>query len=140
MMRALANWAFALILMVVLPATALAQESDDQEMAAPAVDATGTWTITTETPRGSRESTITLVMDEHGALTGTVSGRMGESEISDGQVSGNDFSFVVKREFQGNSMTIGYKGTIDENDMKGTVSFGDRFSSDFTGTKAGGDR
>jgi hypothetical protein len=45
-------------------------------------------------------------------LTGTVSGRGGETEISNGKIDGDTVSFSVVREFQGNSMKINYTGTV----------------------------
>jgi len=36
-----------------------------------------------------------------------------ETAISDGKVDGNNISFAVKREFNGNSFVTTYKGTLD---------------------------
>jgi hypothetical protein len=78
-----------------------------------AADATGKWTA--EVP-GREGNTMTVTMNlkaDGGALTGTISGRRGDSEISAGKVDGNNVSFDVVREMQGSKMTTHYVGTID---------------------------
>jgi hypothetical protein len=71
---------------------------------------------------GSVQVTLNLKVDG-GALTGTLSrpGRDGnamETPISDGKVEGNNVSFTVKREFNGNSFVTSYKGTLDGDSLK----------------------
>jgi hypothetical protein len=48
-------------------------------------------------------------------------GRGGEVEISDGKVSGDDISFNVVREFQGNSITTKYKGKVSGDSIDLTI-------------------
>jgi hypothetical protein len=89
-------------------------------MVASAADATGTWKATVETPNGTMESTFVLKVD--GAkLTGTVTGRMGESQVSEGKVDGDNISFSVVREFNGNEFRMNYKGKVSETEIKFTV-------------------
>lgn len=78
-----------------------------------AADVTGKWTA--EVPgRGGNLMTVTMNLKADGSkLTGTVSGRGGETEITDGKVDGNDISFSVVREMGGNKMTNTYKGKLD---------------------------
>lgn len=78
-----------------------------------AADATGKWTA--EVPgRGGNPMTVTMNLKADGAkLTGTVSGRGGDTEISDGKIDGSDVSFSVVREFNGNKVTSNYKGKLD---------------------------
>jgi hypothetical protein len=85
-----------------------------------AADSTGTWKASIETPNGTIEATFALKAD--GAkLTGTVtSGQMGESQISEGKVDGDNISFSVVREFNGNEFRINYKGKVSENEIKFT--------------------
>ena len=40
------------------------------------------------------------------------------SEITDGKVDGNNVSFTVKREFNGNTMVTKYEGTVSGDEMK----------------------
>ena len=57
-------------------------------------------------------------------LTGTVSGRQGDTAISEGKVSGDEIAFVVIRIIQGEERKIQYKGKIAGDEIKMTVQFG----------------
>jgi len=86
-----------------------------------AADVSGKWTFEQQ-GRGGNTMTVTLNLKaDGGTLTGTVAGGMGrggDAEISDGKVDGNNISFSVKREFNGNSFVTTYKGTVDGDTMK----------------------
>lgn len=78
-----------------------------------AADATGKWTAEMQ---GRNGNTMTITMNfkaDGDKLTGTVSGRNGDTDISDGKVEGDSISFKVVREFNGNQMTSTYKGKVD---------------------------
>jgi hypothetical protein len=79
-----------------------------------AADVTGKWTAEMQ-GRNGNTMTITMNLKADGdKLTGTVSGsRGGEAEISDGKVQGDNISFKVVREFNGNQITSLYKGKVD---------------------------
>jgi len=83
-------------------------------------DVTGKWTAEMQGPNGNTR-TVTMNLKADGSkLTGTVSGgRGGDAEISDGKVDGNDVSFSVVREFNGNKMTIKFMGKVDGDTIKG---------------------
>jgi len=88
-------------------------------------DVTGKWKATMATPNGSRETVMNLKAD--GAkLTGTVSGRGGDTEITDGKSEGDTISFAVVRNFNGNEMKMLYKGKVSGAEIKFDVSMGDR--------------
>ena len=93
-------------------------------------DPNGTWSWTMQGRGGANANPdapvrkVTLKLKADGEkLTGTIAqpaGRGGgdgaaaaprEVEISDGKVKGDEISFSVKREFQGNAMVIKYNGT-----------------------------
>lgn len=82
-----------------------------------AADITGKWTGKIETPNGSRDVNMTFKVDGD-KLTGSVAGRQGESPIENGKVSGDDISFSVTREFNGNKMTSNYTGKISGDTIK----------------------
>jgi len=88
-----------------------------------AADVSGKWKFE-QMGRGGNTVQVTLTLKADGStLTGTVSqpGRDGspmETEISDGKVDGNNVSFAVKREFNGNTFVITYKGVVDGDTMK----------------------
>lgn len=87
-------------------------------------DIDGKWTATTEGKNGPQTQTLTLKADGE-TLTGSLEGgRGGAVEISDGKISGNDVSFKVVREFNGNKFEQNYKGTLSGSELKLTVSGG----------------
>ena len=95
---------------------------------ASAADIAGTWKGSVETPNGAMENTFVLKTD--GAkLTGTVTmGQFGDAEISEGKVDGDDVSFAVVRNFNGNDFRLDYKGKFKDGQIVFKVSFpgGDR--------------
>lgn len=56
---------------------------------------------------------------EDGKLSGTVSGRNGETAIEDAKLAGDEVSFSVTREFNGNKMVIKYSGKVSGDTIKG---------------------
>jgi hypothetical protein len=97
-----------------------------------AADIDGKWTGQVEGRNGPQTQTIMLKAADN-TLTGSVEGgRGGPVEISDGKIDGNNVSFKVIREFQGNKVTQEYKGTISGGELKLTVSGGRREPSEVT--------
>ena len=89
-----------------------------------AADATGKWSFETQGRNGPMTQTLNL-KQTGGELTGTLAGgRGGEVQISDGKVDGNNVSFTVVREFQGNKVTIKYTGVMSGDEMKLTIETG----------------
>jgi hypothetical protein len=87
--------------------------------------AAGTWTWTVPGRNGGADRTMTLKLKTEGdKLTGSIStpGRQGapvNTEIKDGKVKGDEVSFSVTREFNGNTMTTKYTGKIEGDTIKG---------------------
>jgi hypothetical protein len=79
---------------------------------------TGTWKYTVEVNGQSREVTFKLKLDGD-ALTGSVTVADMESKIEDAKYKDGEVSFKVEREFNGNKVTIKYKGTIKGDTFKG---------------------
>ena len=71
-------------------------------------------------------------------LTGTMSGRQGDVEITDGKVKGDEVSFNVKMSFQGNEMKMVYKGKLSGDELKltRTREGSDRPPAEFTAKRA----
>ncbi len=85
-------------------------------------DVSGKWVSEAQGKGGPQTFTL---KQSGSSLTGTVEGgRGGAVDIKDGKVDGNNVSFNVVREFNGNSMTIKYSGTVDGDTMKLTVDTG----------------
>jgi hypothetical protein len=93
-------------------------------------DPTGTWTWTMQRQGGGGgERTMTLKLKIEGdKVTGTLDspGRDGQTrtaEIADGKLKGDQVSFTVTREFNGNKMTQKYTGTVGADSIKGKIEF-----------------
>ena len=85
-----------------------------------AADVSGKWVGQMPTRDGNtREATFDLKANGD-KLTGTMSGPQGGIEIKDGKVSGNDISFKVPLEFNGNSFVLIFKGTVSGDQIKFT--------------------
>jgi lipopolysaccharide export system protein LptA len=107
-----------------------------------AADITGKWVAEQPGRNGAPARQITFDLKADGAtLTGTVTGGMGGGgrrgggggrqgggaapqprEISDGKIDGNNISFLVKVEFNGNTMVTKYEGTLSGDELKLKVS------------------
>ena len=88
-----------------------------------AADASGVWKSEYQTPNGdTRTSTFNLKADGE-KLTGKMVTPMGETDIKDGTVKGDNVTFSVVRNFGGNEMTINYKGVVAADEMKLTATF-----------------
>lgn len=106
-------------------------------VATQAADATGTWTWSTPGRNGGEPRKMTLKLKAEGEkLTGTLTapGRQGAEprpvEIGDGKVKGDDVSFTVTREFQGNKMVAKYHGKVSADSIKGKMDFKNRDGED----------
>ncbi|HEY6400504.1 MAG TPA: hypothetical protein VI479_03795 [Blastocatellia bacterium] len=102
-----------------------------------AADVDGKWTAQVPGRGGqTREQTFTFKA-EGDKLTGTVSGMQGDNPISDGKISGDEISFTVKISFNGNDVTLLYKGKVsgDEIKMTRTRQGGDQPGQEFTAKK-----
>ena len=87
-----------------------------------AADVTGKWSADFQGPNGNTmHSTMNLKADGD-KLTGSVQGFGGEADISDGKVDGNNISFSVTREVNGNQFKMNYKGTVEGDVIHFTVT------------------
>jgi hypothetical protein len=66
---------------------------------------------------GNNETTLVLKQDGD-KLTGTISGRGGDTAIEDGSVDGKAIKFKVVRDFNGNKFVTEYAGTVDGDTIK----------------------
>lgn len=84
----------------------------------------GTWEAEIETPRGATVVRFVLRSDAD-KLTGTVGNEtMGESEIQDGKVTGDQVSFVQVMTRGDFEMRIRYEGTVREDELELTRTMG----------------
>jgi hypothetical protein len=84
---------------------------------------TGTWKSSSTNQDGQvRETTIKLKAEGE-KLTGTVSGRNNtDTAIEEGKIKGEEISFQVTREFNGNKVTTKYSGKVAGDTIKGKSS------------------
>ena len=103
-------------------------------------DVTGKYTAEMPGRNGGPARTTTFNLKQDGAkLEGTVSGMGGrENAISEGKVDGDNVSFTVKVEFNGNEMKMLYTGKLEGSDLKlkMTREGGDQPARDITAKKA----
>jgi len=91
-----------------------------------AADVTGKWTFEQPGRGGNPGRPVTITLKQDGAkLTGEVPGmgRGGDAppppaQVMDGKVDGNNVSFTVKREMNGNTVVTKYEGVVDGDSMK----------------------
>jgi hypothetical protein len=94
-------------------------------MMALGADVTGTWKGKAETPNGTVERTFVFKV-EGTTLTGeTVSEMMGKSTITNGKVDGDNLSFNITVNFQGQEMKLTYSGKVSGNEIKFSVTTAD---------------
>ena len=80
-----------------------------------AADASGTWTLSFDTPVGSMDYTYVLKVDGT-TLTGTAKSANGETQLTGGKVEGGKISFVETLDFQGMTIVVKYSGTMTNDD------------------------
>ena len=94
-----------------------------------AADIDGKWVSERKMSRGGEERTITTTFDlksEGSKLSGTMSMSFGTmeprtSEIKDGKIKGNKFSFKTVMSTPNGEFTTVYEGTVEGDTIKGTT-------------------
>lgn len=107
------QWAACLFLLVGISA-----QAEDKK-----VNPAGTWTWTRTGQNGQSMTTTLKLKLEGDKLTGTVSGRQNDTAIDDAKLKGDEITFSVTREFNGNKMVSKYKGKIDGDKIVGKIEF-----------------
>ncbi len=88
-----------------------------------AADITGKWKSESPGRDGTPMVTTYTFKVDGEKLTGTVSGRMGDTAISEGKLTGDEISFVVVREMGGEERKIQYKGKVAGDEIKLSITF-----------------
>lgn len=83
-----------------------------------AADISGKWTAETKGRDGQARTQTFNLKQDGSTLTGSVSSPMGENQISDGKVDGDNISFVVKMERNGTEMKMPYTGKVSGNEIQ----------------------
>jgi hypothetical protein len=103
------------------------------EPEAPA-QATGTWTLTINSPQGATAATLTLTQTGD-VLDGTMTSDIGTREIENGRVSGRTVTWSIVLPLGGQNTTVAFRGEIDGDRLTGTATLGDRGTMTFTGER-----
>jgi hypothetical protein len=85
---------------------------------AAAADVGGKWVADVLTRMGGSQMTTFTFKVDGTKLTGTVAARMGEREISEGKVSGDDISFVIVEKMRDTVQRTVYQGKVVGNEIQ----------------------
>jgi hypothetical protein len=99
------------------------------------VNVTGNWDITISTPRGERTRSSEFIQDGE-KLTVIAQDREGNKVEAKGSVKGDDIEWTLRRQTPRGTFEMHYKGKIEGDSMKGTVSFGSRGSGDWSAERS----
>ena len=97
---------------------------EEEEGDPPASDVSGTWDLTMQSPRGSRDMTAELEMKEDGKVTGEISSDRGDTPIDKGRMSGDLLHFKTTRSMGARSFTASWSLTVEGESLEGTMSAG----------------
>ncbi|MGB2907431.1 MAG: hypothetical protein WBB73_10020 [Candidatus Aminicenantaceae bacterium] len=100
-----------------------------------AVDVSGTWEMTMETPRGEERVSEMKIEQEGDKITVTMEGFQGNEMTGKGTVTDNEVEWTVNMETQRGEFTITYSGTVDGDTMTGQAEMGDFGAMEFTAKK-----
>ena len=101
-----------------------------------AADVSGKWVAQVPGRDGqARETTITLKADGD-SLTGSITGRGGETPIAEGKVSGDTLSFTVSMDRGGNTVKQTYTGKISGDEIAFKREGGQGPAREFTAKRA----
>ena len=121
----------AALLALLAAAPASAQEEAPEK----ALDVSGVWEITAETPRGTMTRTVTFAQDGS-SLTGTADSQMGSMPLKNGSVKGNKISFTLEFSRGDRTFKMKYTGTVDGDTAKGTFQTPRGDEIEWTGKRA----
>lgn len=102
--------------------------------AAQSQNVTGDWAFSVQTDQGSGSPSISFKQDGE-SLTGTYSGLFGTAPLK-GTLKGTAIEFSFESEAQGQRVDSVYKGTVEKDEMKGTVAIaGGQLNGTFTASR-----
>ena len=89
-----------------------------------AADISGTWKGTADFQGQSITRTFVFKVDGTKLTGETNSELLGKSTIENGKIDGDNISFTIKANFQGNDLTMTYKGKVTGDTIKLTADLG----------------
>jgi hypothetical protein len=100
-----------------------------------AADATGRWAAEFDTAIGVQKYTYDLKADGS-KLTGKAISRLGENDIQEGKLNGDEISFVEMQKYEGQDLRIEYTGKVSGDQIKFTRKVGDFATEEFVAQRA----
>jgi hypothetical protein len=109
-------------ILTTLTAPGLTATVEDKKDAAK-IDGTWTWTYKT---RDGQDATAKLKLKQDGdKVTGTYIARAGQEDpVENGQLKGDELTFDVTRDVNGQKMKFAYKGKVEGDTITGKITFG----------------
>ncbi len=98
------------------------------------MSADGNWNITTTSPMGSQQGTLSLAT-EGGTLTGKMSGPQGDIDIQDGTVDGDNLTWKAEVT-QPMAITLEVEAAVDGDSISGSIKLGAFGNASFSGDRA----
>ncbi|MDK1023153.1 MAG: hypothetical protein QGD92_02855 [Gammaproteobacteria bacterium] len=98
------------------------------------MSASGTWNITTNSPMGSQDGTLSLT-EEGSSLTGKMSGPQGDIDITEGTVDGNNLTWKAQVTSP-MAITLEVSASVDGDSISGDIKLGSFGNATFTGSRA----
>ncbi len=98
------------------------------------IDMSGSWSVSIQTPGGNQSMTFNL-QQQAADLSGDVTSDMGTTSIYDGSVSGQDFSFKIEFDMQGNTAVVSFSGTVSGDSLSGTATLAGMGSAPMEGSR-----
>ena len=118
----------AVALLLFLGPTAAAAQAAGRQ------DVTGKWQLTVETSAGTGTPTMTLKQSGDSVTGHYSSAALGEADVK-GSIKGQAITLQLNVELQGTALVVTYAGTVDADNMKGTVDIGGQANGTFTGKR-----
>jgi hypothetical protein len=97
-----------------------------------AADISGKWKADYTTPDGTARTSTFEFMVDGANLTGKLISARGDAEIKDGKIKGDEVTFTVIRNFNGDDVKINYKGKVSGDSIQFNLQFGDRDGFEIT--------
>jgi imidazolonepropionase-like amidohydrolase len=102
----------------------------------PKGDLTGKWKLSFTSPEGPDEANADITMASDGSLSGSVASKRGTSDIIEGNLSADKFSFKINIPIEDSPSDVIFSGTFDGKTMKGNIHVASvGVDIDFTGAK-----
>ena len=98
-------------------------------------DVTGEWTMTSNTEQGSSSAALTLNQDGEKLTGELVAPEVGTLEF-EGTITSNKVAWVIEFDAGGQFIEIAFEGTVDGDEMTGTLDVAGYIGGDWTAKRA----